>query len=133
MFNVYGKGQNKQYAGVISKFFENIKNNKPLIVYGDGGQTRDFISIHDVVKAFDCAINYDKNGIYNIASGKSISINNLTEIILDVFGKKVDVLYQDAKNGDINQSIANISLAKNELGFVATRSLKEELASIYRE
>ncbi len=133
MFNVYGNGQNNNYAGVITKFFKNISENKPLIINGDGQQTRDFISIYDVVKAFECAIISDKNGIYNIASGKSISINDLTEIIHDVFGEKIDVSYQDAKNGDINNSVADISLAKNELRFVAKRLLKEELSSIYHE
>ena len=133
MFNVYGKGQNNNYAGVITKFFKNISEGKPLVIYGNGEQTRDFVNIHDIVKAFDCAIISDKNGTYNIASGKSISINDLTKIILDVFEKKIDMSYEDAKNGDINYSVADISLAKNKLGFVAKRLLKEELSSIYHE
>lgn len=77
MFNVYGKGQNENYSGVITKFVRNIANNQPLAIYGDGEQTRDFVSIRDVVKAFDSAIKSEKNGTYNIASGESLSINEL--------------------------------------------------------
>ncbi len=56
MFNVYGVGQNELYSGVISVFLKNIRQDKPLVIYGDGKQTRDFISIYDIVEAFDCAI-----------------------------------------------------------------------------
>jgi len=133
MFNVYGKGQNKQYAGVVSKFLENVLQNKPLIIYGNGKQTRDFISIHDVVKAFDCVLKSNKVGTYNIATGKSLSINDLVEIISDEFGKKLDVTYQDSKSGDIKDSIADVSLAENEIGFVSEKSLRGELSSIYHE
>ncbi|MFB5634879.1 MAG: NAD-dependent epimerase/dehydratase family protein, partial [Candidatus Nitrosomaritimum aestuariumsis] len=133
IFNVYGKGQNIQYAGVISKFLENISQKKPLVIYGDGEQTRDFISIHDVIKAFDCAVISNNNGTYNIGTGKSLSINDLVKIIFEVFGKKLDVLHKDAKKGDIKDSMVDVSLAKTELGFVAKGSLKKELASIYHE
>ncbi len=128
IFNVYGKGQNIQYAGVISKFLENISQNKPLVIYGDGEQTRDFISIHDVIKAFDCAVISNNNGTYNIGTGKSLSINDLIKIIFEVFGKQLDVLHKDAKTGDIKDSMVDVSLAKTELGFVAKGSLKKELA-----
>jgi len=133
MFNVYGDGQNNNYAGVITKFLDNIAQNKSLIIYGDGKQTRDFVSIQDIVDAFDCAITSDKNGTYNIGTGKSISINELAEIMFDVFGKKLDVTYQNAKKGDIKHSVTDVSLVREKLGFVAKRTLKEELASIYRE
>ena len=56
MFNVYGVGQNDLYSGVISVFLKNIAQNKPLVIYGDGEQTRDFVSIYDIVQAFDHVI-----------------------------------------------------------------------------
>ena len=133
IFNVYGKGQNKQYAGVITKLFENISENKPFVIYGDGKQTRDFISIHDVVKAFDCALKSDKVGTYNIGTGKSVSINDLIKIISEVFGKKLNVTYEDAKKGDIKESSVDVLSSEIDLGFVAKRSLKEELSNIYHE
>jgi len=130
MFNVYGKGQNKQYAGVISKFLESVKDDKPIVIYGDGKQTRDFVSIYDIVEAFHIALKSDKTGTYNIASGKSISINELSEIIFDVFGKKLEIKHKDVQKGDIKNSVVNISLVKNELRFVSKKLLKEELSKI---
>ncbi len=133
MFNVYGKGQNDQYAGVITKFMQNILQKRPVVIYGDGKQTRDFVSINDVINAFECSILSKKNGTYNIASGKSVSINELAKIIFDVFGKKLDVTNEDAKKGDIKNSVADISNAASELGFSAIRKFKDELPSIYHE
>lgn len=130
MFNVYGKGQNTQYAGVITKFLENIRDDNPLVIYGDGEQTRDFVSINDVVEAFDCATKLHKNGTYNIASGKSLSINELAQIMLEVFGKKLEIKHKEMKKDEIKYSVADVSLAKNKLGFVAKKSLKEELSKL---
>lgn len=129
MFNVYGKGQNKQYAGVIAKFLDNITQNKPLVIYGDGKQTRDFVSICDIIDAFGCAMQSDKNNTYNIASGISLSINELAKIMSDVFGK-VEVKYFDKQKGDIKNSVVDVTLAKEELGFSAKKSLREELARL---
>jgi len=130
MFNVYGKGQNKNFSGVVTKFLRNIAKNKPLVIYGDGNQTRDFISIYDIVKAFEIAIKSNKNGTYNIASGKSLSINELAEIILSVLGKKLEIRHTVKQKGGIQNSQADITLAKKELGFLPTDSLKEELSSM---
>lgn len=132
LFNVYGRGQNDQYAGVITKFLQNILHKKPVVIYGDGTQTRDFVSIHDVVDAFSCAIYANKNGIYNIASGKSMSIKDLTQMMFNVF-ENTGVIYESKKQGDIQHSIADVTLAGNELNFVATRKLEEEISSICHE
>ncbi len=126
MFNVYGKEQNKQYAGVISKFLKNITQNKEIIIYGDGKQTRDFISINDVVESFDCAVKSKINGTYNIASGVSVSINELAKIIFDTFGKQ-NIKHLEKQKEDIQNSKADITLATKELCFTPSRSLEEEL------
>lgn len=132
MFNVYGKGQNENYAGVITKFMQNILNKKPITIYGDGTQTRDFVSIYDVVDSFDCALHSDKSGIYNIASGNETSINDLTQMMFEKFGKQ-EKIYKPKQKGDIQNSVADVSLAKKELNFTAKRKLEEEIASICRE
>lgn len=131
LFNVYGEGQNENYSGVITKFLRNITNDEPLIVYGDGKQTRDFISIHDVVNAFEYALKSKKNGTYNIASGKSLSINELSKMLMSSLDKKLEIKFAKKQDGDIENSQANIILAKKELGFLPNKSLKEELSSIY--
>ncbi len=132
MFNVYGKGQNLQYAGVISKFIKNISEEKPVEIYGDGEQTRDFISVFDVVNAFNCAINNIKGkrgDIYNVGTGNSISINKLAKMILSVANKTMEIKYKKQNENEIKYSVADITLAKNELGFIATRKLQDELIS----
>jgi len=133
MFNIYGKGQNKQYAGVITKFIENISRDKPIQINGDGKQTRDFVSIFDVVNAFDCAIkniNGKRGNVYNIGTGKSISINELVEIIQISFDKKTKIKYREHIPGEIKYSIADVSLAKKELGFAAKHKLEKELIKL---
>lgn len=132
MFNVYGRGQNINYAGVISKFIENISENKPIKINGDGKQTRDFVSIYDVIDAFDCAIKNikEKRGkIYNVGSGKAISINSLAGILAKISRKKIKIIHVD-KTDEVRYSQADTSLAKKDLGFTATRKLEDELKKL---
>ena len=126
-FNVFGIGQSLEYAGVITKFKENIQNNFPLVIFGDGTATRDFIHVDDVVDATILAISHSRNSIYNIASGISISISDLAKIMISISGKDIQILYQPSRSGDILFSSANISLAKEILKFAPEISLKSGL------
>ncbi len=133
MFNVYGKGQNYQYAGVISKFIKNISEDRPIEINGDGKQTRDFVSIFDVIKAFECAIKNiegKKGDVYNIGTGDSISINELTKLIQKITDKKTVIKYKGQNKDEIKNSVADVSLAKNELGFIAKQKLQDELINL---
>lgn len=130
LFNIYGKKQNKRTSDVISTFQANIAKNKSLVIYGDGQQTRDFVSIKDVIHAFDCAIKTNSVGTYNIASGKSISIKELSEIFLDIYNKEIRIKYKPGKKGDIRYSKADITLAKNKLNFNPKRILKKEILDL---
>ncbi len=116
-FNIYGIGQTSEYAGVITKFVERITQRKPLEVFGDGLQTRDFIAIDDVIHAIQNAITNAKSGIYNIASGKTTTIKEIAEFMISMSGKKLKIQYVDAQKGDIRNSQADISLAKKEIRF----------------
>lgn len=132
MFNVYGKGQNDQYAGVISKFIKNISKDKPIENNG-GEQTRDFVSIFDVVTAFDCAIKNiegKKGDVYNIGTGNSISVNELAKNILAIADKKIEIKYRKQNKAEIKDSVADVTLAKNELGFIAKQKLQDELINL---
>ncbi len=124
-FNIYGIGQTSEYAGVITKFIDKINLNKPLEIFGDGMQKRDFVAVQDVISAINDSIEYGKNGIYNIASGKSITINELAELMISLSGKKVEVEFLSPKKGDIKYSQADISLAKKELNYFPKFDLKE--------
>ncbi len=132
-FNVYGIGQTIQYAGVIAKFIKNIENNLPLIVYGDGKQTRDFISIHDVVKSIERSIlkiEGNRGNVYNIGTGKSITINQLIKSFETILDKKIKIEHKEKIKGDIDNSYADINLAKKELNFNPKIDLNEGLKEI---
>jgi UDP-glucose 4-epimerase len=116
-FNIYGIGQSSEYAGVITKFIERIIQNKPLKIFGDGLQTRDFVVIDDVINSIHNAISFGKSGTYNIASGKTVTIKELVEMMILFSGKKLDIQFTAASKGDIRNSQADISLARNELGY----------------
>ncbi len=116
-FNIYGIGQTSEYAGVITKFLEKIKQKKSVIIFGDGLQTRDFVAIQDVINSIYNAIQSDASGTYNIASGESITINELAEQMILFSGKKLEKQHIASKKGDIRYSHADISKAKKELGY----------------
>jgi len=132
-FNVFGIGQSLEYAGVITKFKENIQNNSSLIIFGDGTVTRDFVHVDDIVDAIILTISHSKNPIYNIASGISTSISNLAETMISISGKDIEIIYQPSRSGDILFSAADISLAKENLKFNPKIFLKNGLEQLMSE
>jgi UDP-glucose 4-epimerase len=124
---VFGIGQSLEYAGVITKFKENIQNNFSLVIFGDGTVTRDFVHVDDVVDAIILATSHSKNSIYNIASGTSTSISDLAKTMITISGKDIKILYKPSRSGDILFSAADISLAKETLNFIPKISLKNGL------
>ncbi|MCW3139265.1 MAG: NAD-dependent epimerase/dehydratase family protein [Methanophagales archaeon] len=87
-FNVYGPRQDphSEYAAVIPRFVSRVLRGEPPIIYGDGQQTRDFTFVKDVVNANILAMNSDATGVYNIASGRMISIQELATLITRLTG-----------------------------------------------
>lgn len=132
-FNVYGPRQDpsSEYAAVIPKFISLVFNNKSPIIFGDGKQTRDFTFVSDVVNANILAMESKECGVFNIACGKSISINELTHFIMSLIGRKLNAIYSDPQPGDIRDSIADISKANERLGykpkFDLTKGLEETI------
>jgi len=132
-FNIYGKDQTDEYAGVITKFMKKISENKPLIIFGDGSNTRDFISIDDVIDSIHNAIKNiegKKGNCYNIATGNYISIKELAELMLSISGKNLDIKYEPPKEGDIVNSQTTINLAQKELGFLPKVKLSDGLKKL---
>jgi len=130
IFNVYGKGQSNSYAGVITKFMEKIANNKPLVIFGDGTNTRDFVSVDDVVQSIQNAIakiEGKKGDYYNIASGNYTTINDLANLMISISGKTLPIEHTEPKQGDIHHSQASIKLATKELGYSPKIQLKNGL------
>ena len=133
LFNVYGDRPSIEYAGVITQFKEKIKQNSPLIIYGDGQVIRDFIHIDDVVTAIILAMNSSESNTYNIASGTSTSIIDLAKIMITISDKPLEIIFKPARSGDILSSVSDISLAKTSLQFTPKISLKKGLAQFLSE
>ncbi|BAW31232.1 MAG TPA: SDR family oxidoreductase [Methanothermobacter sp.] len=127
-FNVFGPRQNpkSEYAAVIPRFIHAILSGENPIIYGDGNQTRDFIYVEDVVEANLLLAESDFTGQINVATGKSVTINQLLELIGEICGIEIKAEYQDPRPGDIKDSRADISLLKS-LGFKKLTSLKNGL------
>ena len=134
-FNVYGpRAILNDYSGVIVKFVENAKRDKPLVVYGDGSQTRDFVSVFDVVDALVlCAEDQRADGeIFNIGSGKETSIQELARLVLELSNSKSKIKKKPEREGDIKKTFADISKAKAVLGYVPRVDLELGLRSLIK-
>jgi len=135
-FNVYGPGQDpdSDYAAVVPKFIKRVSEEKPLIISGDGEQTRDFVFVKDVIQANILAAESDTSGIFNIGSGQSITMGGLAKLIIQIMNKDVEITYQAARTGDIRHSLADISKAKL-FGYKPQgdleRGLKEIITNLY--
>lgn len=127
-FNVYGPNQDleSEYAAVIPRFINSTLNNKPPVIYGDGNQTRDFTYVKDVVEANILAMK-GRPGIYNIGSGERVSINTLLKTISRIAGRSVKPRHEKPRPGDIEHSLADISLAGKGLGYRPKFGLEQGL------
>ena len=128
-FNVYGPRQDpaSDYAAVIPKFVTSVLDCKSPVVYGDGTQTRDFTFVNDVAHANILAMEQNAGGVFNIACGERISVNELARAIMVLVGVELDVVYEEPRPGDIKDSLADISSAKRELRYDPAFSLTEGL------
>jgi len=129
-FNIYGIGQSSEYAGVITKFIKKIIKKEPLQIFGNGLQTRDFVAIYDVIQSIHNASVYDKSGIFNIASGKIITIKELAEQMVSLSGEELEIEFLTKKQGDIKHSQADISMAKNQIMYYPKFELKDGIKEL---
>ena len=136
-FNVYGPRQiYSDYSGVITRFINRLTNGLPLVIFGDGEQTRDFVYVTDVAEANILALKHAKaiGEIFNIGSGVATSVNQLANMLLEFAGKRsLETVHSEPRKGDIRHSVADISKAKGKLGFVPKVSLKDGLKRILRQ
>jgi UDP-glucose 4-epimerase len=128
-FNVYGPRQNpkSEYAAVVPRFISNALGGNKLTIYGDGKQTRDFLYVKDSVLANELATKPGITGEFNIASGRSVTINHLAKIVLVLSRKDVGVFHAPARKGEIVRSEADVSRARKELGFEPEYPLEKGL------
>lgn len=127
-FNVFGARQdpNSQYASVIPNFITSMLDDKPPVIYGDGEQSRDFIYVKHIVDANLKACQSRETGAFNIATGKSTTVNQLVDIINQVLGKDTEPIYEEPRPGDVKHSLAEVSKSKS-LGFNPSADFIKEL------
>ncbi len=130
-FNIYGPRQSPHspYAAVIPIFIHEMLAGRPPTIHGDGEQTRDFIFIEDVVRAFILAAEAPEavGEVFNIGAGASISILDLAHTLQQIIPNSLDPIYASPRLGDIRFSEADIIRAESALGFRPTIDLKEGL------
>jgi len=131
-FNAYGPGQTGgDYAGVITAFLDRLAAGHPPVVHGDGTQTRDFVHVSDIVRANLLAATTDATGeAYNVGTGHSASINELAALLVDLAGVDVGPENGPAREGDIQESEADISKARERLGYEPRTGLTDGLADL---
>jgi len=130
-FNVFGSRQDprSQYAAVVPRFIAEAKAGRPLPIYGDGEQSRDFTYVANVVEANLLAADAgDANGaVVNVATGRGLSVNGLADAIATVLGVTVERRYFPERAGDVRDSWADVSEAERVLGWRPRFSLEEGL------
>ena len=132
-FNIFGKGQTLEYAGVITKFLDRIRDKKPPIIFGTGSQIRDFIHVEDIANANYLAMDSDVSNLHvNVGTGNSISILELAKIMIDISNLDLEPIMEKALEGDIEKSQSDNTLARKSFGWEPEKKLEEWLKEIIK-
>jgi UDP-glucose 4-epimerase len=130
-FNVFGKGQSNEYAGVLKLFLECIRKKLPPKINGDGTQFRDFVHVNDVVNAnimsMDSKVNHE---FFNVGTNTSITILDLAKTIIKSSKLDIEPIFGPALKGDVQETVANINLIKEKIGWKPTIILKDWINEI---
>ena len=139
-FNVFGPRQDptSPYSGVISIFAAQLRRGTAVSVFGDGGQTRDFVFVADVVAALLAAMARLRAGgavanqadVFNVCTGQATSVLDLARTIAELCGLTPTLRHGPAREGDIRHSVGNPAAARVGLGFAAETSLRAGLAQV---
>lgn len=133
-FNVYGPRQScdSPYSGVIARFCASARDGLQPVIFGDGKQTRDYTYVDDVVVALIMAATAENSvvsgAVINIATGCSVSLMEVLEAVARTIDRRFDPVFKDPRVGDIMRSCADVSLAKNRLGYAAKTDLISGIA-----
>jgi len=128
-FNVFGPRQDpkSQYAAAVPIFIHRALKNEPITIYGDGGQTRDFIYVKDIAAANAYfATESPATGVFNVAYGKKITINELCHTIRQLTGSKSEIKHAPERAGDVKHSMAGVEKI-GAAGFVPQGNLADGL------
>ena len=130
-FNVFGKGQSKEYAGVLKLFLERIRDKLPPKINGDGSQFRDFVYVEDVADAnilsMDSEVNHE---FFNVGTNTSITILDLAKTIIKSSELHMEPIFGPALKGDVQKTVANIDLIEDKIGWKPTVFLEKWIDEI---
>jgi nucleoside-diphosphate-sugar epimerase len=131
-FNVFGPRQDPSspYSGVISQFIDRLLKGERPVIYGDGGQTRDFTYVSNAVEANMLAAETERGigEVINIANGERVTVNELFRVLRQITGREdIEPEYREARTGDILHSLADIGRAKELLGYEPKVGLRQGL------
>lgn len=134
-FNVYGPRQDPDspYAGVISRFLAMAAQHRPVTLFGDGAQTRDFIFVKDVAMANVNALQHPMTGVCNVATGRSVSLLGMIEVLSACVGRPLEIVHQSARTGDIPFSAAHIDRLRQLLETGDFMKLQDGLTQLLEE
>jgi len=134
-FNIFGPRQDADspYSGVLSRFSTAFLESTPPVVYGDGEQTRDFTYIDNAVQAniLACESPGASGKSFNIGTGNAVSLKQVLRLLEKIAGRTLEVKYEAAREGDIRDSLADIRLAQETLGYEPTVQFEEGLERTY--
>ena len=132
-FNIFGKGQTGSYAGVITKFVNQLKEKKSPIIFGDGSQIRDFIFVEDIAQSNLSAMLSKINfGFFNIGTGKTTTILQLAKFLIKLYNLEISPEFSDPLDGDVQKSQANIKKTQQLLNWTYKIDIEEGLEKMIK-
>jgi len=134
LFSVYGPREQfkKNFANLVTQFLWAMQKGEQPVIYGNGEQKRDFVYVMDVVDALERAMDSKHNGIYNVGTGKSLSLNSMVEMLNEKLGKNIKPKYiENPMKNYVMVTQASTEKSKNDLGFEAKVTLESGIEMIY--
>lgn len=128
--NIYGP-RSFHKGSVVAHFFKKILADEPLVVYGDGSQTRDYLYSGDLVKGIRSAIEGDAEGAFQLGTGKGTTLNELLDVMRTVTGREFEVQYEDFRAGEVRDTWCQIDKARGALGFDPQIGLEQGLGETW--
>ncbi|HEV8310887.1 MAG TPA: NAD-dependent epimerase/dehydratase family protein [Methylomirabilota bacterium] len=134
-FNVYGPRQSlsNPYTGVAAIFMSRLRNGRPPLVFEDGEQSRDFVSVHDLVRGILLALDRDEanGGIYNVGTGAPVTVRQIAEVLAELLGVAIPPeITHRFRAGDIRHCFADIGRIRRDLGYEPQVTLREGLREL---
>lgn len=128
--NIYGS-RSFHKGSVVAHFFKRVLDGEPLVVYGDGSQTRDYLYVGDLVDGIRSALLSGAEGAYQLGSGRPTTINELLETMRTVTGRDLEVRYEPFRAGEIRDTWCQVDKARAELGFDPSTDLETGLRATW--